>query len=164
MKKILLACGREKKQFNRLVKEFDRLKGEKLVNADIIAQIGSSNYKPKNFVFVDWLSNKELEQKIIEADLVVGDASPEIVDFSFHHDKPLIVVPRLKRYNETSSDKQLEFARMLEVSGKALKVEDITELSQKIFETRHFIPWLKSERARMIIRITLYIKGEKSKK
>ena len=163
MKRIFIALGRQGRQFNRLLKEIDCLLEQKQLPADVFAQTDASSYTPKNYNYVRQLTFEEYEQKIVESDLVIGHAGSTTVELCLHHEKPMIVVPRLKRFGETNSDNQLLFARGLEKKGKAMLVEDISDLGKRIEESRNFLPWVKSERARLIIRLTLYIKGEKAK-
>lgn len=48
-KMIFITLGSQKFQFDRLLKEVDKLVGEQFINQEVFAQIGYSKYKPKNF-------------------------------------------------------------------------------------------------------------------
>jgi hypothetical protein len=43
-----------------------------------------------------------------------------------------VVVPRLKRYQETVDDHQVEFSRALAAEGKVIAVEDLHRLSAAV--------------------------------
>ncbi|NCN39182.1 MAG: beta-1,4-galactosyltransferase, partial [Candidatus Aenigmarchaeota archaeon] len=45
---------------------------------------------------------------------------------------PVIVVPRLKKYDEHVNDHQIEITKELEKQGRILGVYDISELKEKI--------------------------------
>jgi UDP-N-acetylglucosamine transferase subunit ALG13 len=45
---------------------------------------------------------------------------------------PVVVVPRLKKYNEVIDDHQLDFARHLEKEGKVVAVYDLNKLEEAL--------------------------------
>ena len=76
---ILITVGSQKFQFNRLLKEIDELIENKIIKEEVFAQIGVSDYKPKNYKYVDFMSQDEFSNKMDEADIeFIGDALYDI--------------------------------------------------------------------------------------
>lgn len=116
-------------QFDRLIEMVDRWAGEHQ-RRDIIAQIGQSRYQPKYISAVRWLSRNEYDQKIKECSGVVAHAGTGTIIQVLGHRKPLLVVPRLSRYQETRNDHQVGTARHFEQQGYVLVARDKQEFDQ----------------------------------
>ena len=57
---IFVTVGSQKFQFDRLLKEIDRLIEEKKMKSDqVFAQIGYSTYKPRLYSYKDFLNKEE---------------------------------------------------------------------------------------------------------
>ena len=56
---IFITLGSQKFQFNRLLKEIDRLVGEGKISEGVFAQIGYSDYKPKNYRYNEFLDREK---------------------------------------------------------------------------------------------------------
>ena len=69
---IFITLGSQKFQFNRLLKKVDELIGEGVVKDDVFAQIGASDYKPKNYAYKEFLSREEFVEKT-NADMLRND-------------------------------------------------------------------------------------------
>ena len=54
---ILITVGSQKFQFNRLLSKIDELIEKKVITDKVFAQIGVSDYKPKNYEFQDTAVN-----------------------------------------------------------------------------------------------------------
>ena len=54
---IFVTVGSQKFQFDRLIKKIDELVGSKIISDQVIAQIGSSTYKPKNIEYYVVIKN-----------------------------------------------------------------------------------------------------------
>ncbi len=59
---------------------------------------------------------------------------------AINHQKTLLVMPRMKRYNEHVNDHQVETAAKFESLGHILVANKEAELIQKISEMGTFIP------------------------
>lgn len=58
---IFVTLGSQKFQFNRMLVEIDRLIDEGKIIDEVFAQIGASDYKPKNFEYKDFLTQDEFK-------------------------------------------------------------------------------------------------------
>ena len=157
--RIFIALGTHPQQFNRLLKALDRLVAGKRIKGKLFAQIGNSSYEPKNFPFTKFLKPKEYEREMKCADIIISHAGAGSIITALKYEKPLIVVPRLKRFNEHTDDHQIDLARALDERGKAIAVFDLCNLAQAIRKAKRFRPKTKSARAKLIKRIRTFLEG-----
>lgn len=150
MKKYMLfvTVGTHSQQFDRLLKEIDRI-AEKRKDLVFFAQIGNSKYIPKNFFYKKFLSKEEYE-KNFNADIIISHGGAGSIIHTLTLKKPLIVVPRLKRFNEHTNDHQLELAEFFERKKKCICVREIDELEKAIEKAKNFKPRIEEERERLI--------------
>lgn len=129
---IFITVGSQKFQFNRLLKEIDVLIENKIIKEEVFAQIGYSDYIPKNFKYVDFLNQEEFNLKIKESSLVITHAGTGVIINALKNDKKVIGVPRLSKFNEHVDDHQIqlidEFTSLNFIEG----VYEMNDLSDKI--------------------------------
>ena len=125
--------------FDRLVKEVDRLAGEGNI-ADAFIQTGFSTFKPKYCESSKAFDFYEFEQMIDKADLIISHGGAGCIAGALERDKPTILVPRLKKFNEHNNDHQLELVSVLEKAGRVLAVYDIRNLEEIINKAWRFRP------------------------
>jgi len=158
-------------QFNRLIKEIDRLKKQGKIKEKVVAQISDSDYKPENIE--DYFKYESLEKMINlikTANVVVTHGGVGSISLSLQYGKPTIVVPRLKRFNEHTDDHQLQITKELEKQGRVIAVYEIKNLglslervenTKKIKKSKKFNKKGKSKIEAMIVD---YLKDLESKK
>lgn len=61
---IFVSLGSQKFQFNRLLEYLDNLCQKKIITEEIFAQVGVSDFLPKNFEIKDFLTRDEFVEKI----------------------------------------------------------------------------------------------------
>jgi len=115
--------------FDRLLKKMDEIAGT--LNEEVVMQIGHTKYTPKNAKYFDFTTAEELKELCRKARVVVTHGAMTIVD-ALEQGTPVVVVPRLKRYNEVIDDHQLDFARELEKQGKVIAVYDVDRLDEAL--------------------------------
>ena len=71
MNLIFLILGTQKFQLNRLLRQVDELYEKGQLDETVFAQIGHSDYKPKNYDYVEFLDRESFEVKIKESSLVI---------------------------------------------------------------------------------------------
>ncbi len=122
---IFVTIGTHPQGFNRLLKHIDMLAGK--INEEIIIQRGFSSYVPRNassFTFVD-----DLSPYYSKARLVISHSATTVLEYLLTQKKPIITVPRQKKYGEHINDHQVEFALFLaKKTGipAILSISDIT--------------------------------------
>jgi UDP-N-acetylglucosamine transferase subunit ALG13 len=128
---IFVTVGTCGQGFERLIKEMDIIAGK--IEEEVIMQIGSSSYIPKNGKFFTYTnSDDEFADYIHKARLIVTHGGAGSILDALKAEKPVIIVPRLERYNEIIDDHQLELASELKDS-RADVVLNINELERVIY-------------------------------
>lgn len=107
---IYVAVGTQKFQFNRLLSMIDELIDKGEIKEEVFAQIGNSDYKPRNYEFETFLSKDEFEGYIEKCDLLITHGGVATIIAGLRRNKPVIVVPRLGKYGEHVDDHQLQIA------------------------------------------------------
>lgn len=131
---IYVTVGTDTHQFNRLLREIDRLVGEGRIRERVVAQTGSSDYLPRNYAFFRFTPQENMEKIIKESRIIISHAGVGSVITACEFKKPLIIVPRLKIFGEHTDDHQTEIAKELENQKRALAVFDISSLQKRIAE------------------------------
>ncbi|MEM5792880.1 MAG: PssE/Cps14G family polysaccharide biosynthesis glycosyltransferase [Candidatus Aenigmatarchaeota archaeon] len=133
---IFVTVGSNEHQFNRLLEEIDKLAGSSKLNDKIIAQIGNSTYIPKNIEYFKFKPYNEIEKIVEESRIIISHAGAGSIMLALEKNKPLIVVPRMKKYGEHINDHQIEITRELEKQKKLIGVYDISKLESAIYMSR----------------------------
>jgi UDP-N-acetylglucosamine transferase subunit ALG13 len=115
--------------FDRLVKEMDRIAGK--LDEQVMMQLGSTDYEPKNCDYFRFMPRNDMEDFHADARVVVCHAGTGSILTTLAHNKPLVLVPRLKRYGEVFDDHQLEISKEMESRGVTV-VYDISNLESAI--------------------------------
>lgn len=134
---IFVTLGSQKFQFNRLLKEIDRLIEENKINEEVFAQIGYSDYKPKNYRYKKFLDRDEYSIIISKADKVITHGGTGAIISAVKQDKKVIAVPRLGKYGEHVDDHQLQIV-------EEFKKLDMIECTLEINELEKSINLLKN--------------------
>lgn len=99
--------------FDRLVRAIDAAVGEGLIEDEIFAQVGENSYKPRNFESLPSLKKDLFDKYFTEASFIISHAGMGTITMALSHNKPLLVMPRLKHYKEHVNDHQVATARKL---------------------------------------------------
>lgn len=126
--------------FDRLIKALDNAVENKLITEPIFAQIGPADYFPKNFQYEKILDKETFEQKIQQADAIISHAGIGSITTALKHSKPLLVLPRLKKYGELVNDHQTQTAQKFESLGHILAAYSTDQLTEKIKLLKNFNP------------------------
>jgi UDP-N-acetylglucosamine transferase subunit ALG13 len=124
--------------FDRLVKAVDQALGNGQLNGEICAQIGESSYEPRNFPAVARMDKHQYDERIHEASAIISHAGMGTISMALDKNKPLLVMPRLKKYGEAVNDHQVAIARKFEELGHLLVAYDAEELPEKIKQLKTF--------------------------
>jgi len=153
--KIFVTVGTHPQQFNRLIKEMDKI-AEKKDEYEIFGQTGFSDYKPKNFQHKDFLEMEEFSKKIMWADLIVMHAGAGTFGACNRAGKKIIVVPRMKNFEEHTDNHQLELAKAIEEKGLGIVAIETGKLGETIKKAKEFQP-KKLEKGNIIKIIENYL-------
>ena len=118
---IFVTLGSQKFQFNRLLEAADRLK----IDEEIFAQIGYSDYKPKNFKYKDFLDRDEFLSIMDQADVVITHGGTGAIIGAVKKGKKVIAVPRLAQYGEHVDNHQIQLINQFKELNLIYSCEDM---------------------------------------
>ena len=126
--------------FDRFIRAVDNIFDQGLIDEEIFAQIGETSYKPRNFESVASLEKKVFDERFKKASSVISHAGVGTITVALKNHKPLLVMPRMKRYKEHVNDHQVATAKKFEELGHILAVYDVKDLPNGIRKLKNFIP------------------------
>ena len=113
--------------FPRLINAMDAV--AKSSDEEIIIQTGMGATVPQYATHFDFKPREEVKSIQARARAIVCHAGIGCVQDALAACRPLMVVPRLKRWGEHMNDHQLDLARAVEARGWGRMVMDIAELA-----------------------------------
>jgi len=137
---IFLTVGTYPLPFDRLVKATDTAIMEGLIEEEVFAQIGLCSYMPQNMEYVEMLQKEAFDSYFQRASSVISHAGIGAITTALKNHKPLLVMPRMKRYKEHVNDHQVATAKKFEELGHILAVYDVKDLPNGIRKLKNFIP------------------------
>lgn len=126
--------------FDRLVKSIDALVAQNGFDEEIFAQIGHSKYKPKSFKANASLDKSLFDKHMLDASCIVSHAGMGIITMALETNKPLLVMPRLKKYGEVVNDHQVAIAKQFEQLGHLLVAYEVEQIPEKLAQLKTFVP------------------------
>jgi UDP-N-acetylglucosamine transferase subunit ALG13 len=136
--------------FDRLIKTVDDACDEGLIDGEIFGQIGGSSYKPRNFESVQSLDKHLFDKCVQKASGIISHAGIGTIMMALENHKPLLVMPRLRRYGEAVNDHQFGIARKFEELGHILVAYQEDDLPERIKELRTFVPRPRRSQAKAV--------------
>lgn len=130
---IFVTVGTHEQQFDRLIKEIDKLKKDGFIKEEVFIQTGFSTYKPEYCKWSNLISYKDMDKYNREANLIITHGGPASFIAPLSYGKIPIVVPRQLKYNEHVNDHQVDFVKeVAERMGTIIPVYDIKDLKSII--------------------------------
>lgn len=108
---IFVTVGSQKFQFNRLLIEIDKLIEDKKITEEVFAQIGYSDYNPKNYNYKRFLNRDEFNNIMEKCDKVITHGGTGTIISAIKKEKKVIAIPRLMKYGEHVDDHQKELLK-----------------------------------------------------
>ena len=157
---IFITLGSQKFQFNRLLKAVDDLVEEGAIQEEVFAQIGYSDYKPRNYEFKEFLDRDEFAEMEGKAEIVIKHGGTGAIIGAVKKGKKVIAVPRLAKYGEHVDDHQLQLLKEFEKMEIIVACYDVTELENayKIIRSKQLKKY-KSNQEKIINNIEDYLKN-----
>lgn len=125
---IFVTVGSHYQGFDRLIKKMDEIAGK--IDEEIIMQIGYTKYKPTNSQYFDFAGYSKIKRLNNDARIVVSHAGVGSILTALEQKTHLIIVPRLKKYDEVVDDHQLEIARQLLENPNVTVLYDVESLDK----------------------------------
>ncbi len=139
---IFVTVGSQKFQFNRLLKEVDELIETGKIKDDVFAQIGVSDYKPKNYKYKEFITQEEFNDYLNKADIIITHAGTGVIVNAIKKGKKVIGIPRLAKYGEHVDDHQIqlinEFKEMNFIEA-AYEIDNIENSLKKVKKNKYNI-------------------------
>lgn len=129
---IFVTLGSQKFQFNRLLIELDKLVEEKKISNDIFAQIGYSDYKPKNYEFKEFLDREQFSEFMDKCDTVITHGGTGAIVGAVKREKKVIAVPRLAKFGEHVDDHQLQIIDQFTNMNFIVGVKETNEIYEAL--------------------------------
>ncbi|BCN29012.1 PssE/Cps14G family polysaccharide biosynthesis glycosyltransferase [Anaeromicropila herbilytica] len=127
---IFVVLGTQKFQLNRLLKEVDDLIERGDITEEVMAQIGFSDYEPKNYKYYRFLDKDQFDNYIAGSTMVITHSGVGSILAALKVKKPVVIYPRLKKYHEHVDDHQLDIARAFEKKKYVICKHDDETLAQ----------------------------------
>ena len=134
---ILVTVGSQKFQFNRLLEKIDELIDKRIITDRVFAQIGVSDYKPKNYEYVDFMTQDEFNKKLSEADTIITHAGTGVIINAVKKGKKVIAIPRLAKYGEHVDDHQIQLIKQFEELNFIEPCYELDHLEKKTQEIKN---------------------------
>ncbi len=127
---IFITVGTHPDQFDRLIRRIDEIAPK--IKEEIIIQRGFTKYTPRNVKYFDFTDNMDEYYK--KARLVIVQSATSLLEFSLKYGKPVITVPREKKYKEHINDHQVEFGEYFSKKTGVLMVRNVNEITPELLE------------------------------
>ena len=134
---IFITVGSQKFQFNRLLKKIDELIEKKIIKEKVFAQIGSSDYKPVNYEYIDFMNQDDFNKKLDECNLLITHAGTGVIVNAVKREKKVIATPRLARYGEHVDDHQIQLIQQFDELNFIEPLYDLDVLEIKLKEIKN---------------------------
>jgi len=123
---IFVTLGTMHLDFARLVRKMDEIAAR--TDERVVIQTGLAATLPTHAEHFAFKPREEISALIVESRLVVTHAGIGSVIDTLKAERPLIVVPRLRRFGEHNNDHQLDLAQAVETRGWGRRVLEIADL------------------------------------
>lgn len=144
--------------FDRLVKTVDEVAGEGVLDEEIFGQIGKTSYKPQHFQYTDYLDKAEFDKCIERCSGIISHAGIGSIVMALDNDKPLLAMPRLRRYHEAVNDHQVDICEKFEELGHMLVAHNAEDLRERIKQLKSFVPQKRNTQVDAVIgRINVFL-------
>ena len=127
---------------------------------DVFAQIGYSDYLPKNFSYKKFLDRDEFSKEMGKADIVITHGGTGAIIGAVKKGKKVIAVPRRAQYGEHVDDHQLQLIKQFDDLNLICSCPDIGKLDVALDTVqRTSYNSYESNTSNIISSIEDYIKG-----
>ena len=129
---IFITLGSQKFQFNRVLIEIDRLIQEEIITEKVFAQVGYSDYKPKNYKYKNFLDRDEFSEKMDKCKILITHGGTGAIIGGLKKNKKVIAIARLAKYDEHVDDHQLQIVNQFNEEGLIIGITNVDEIKKKL--------------------------------
>lgn len=131
---IFVTTGSQKFQFNRLLQKLDELVEQGIIKDKMFAQIGYSDYVPKNYEYKQFLDRDEFAAKTAECDTFITHGGTGAIIGAVKQGKKVVAVPRLAKYGEHVDDHQVQLLTQFDELNLITACYDSEDLGKALQE------------------------------
>lgn len=131
---IFVTLGSQKFQFNRILEEIDHLLDEKYIDEEVFAQIGYSDYKPKNYQYKQFLDREEFSKIMDKCDKVITHGGTGAIVNAVKKEKKVIAVPRLSKYGEHVDNHQIQIVNQFKSMELIEGISDVSKIKEALIK------------------------------
>ena len=134
---VFITLGSQKFQFDRLLKKVDELIDEGVIEDEVVAQIGASEYMPRNYSYVRFMDRNQFAETMDRCTTVITHGGTGVIIGAVKKGKKVIAVPRLAKYGEHVDDHQLQLLHQfddLQLICACYEVDQLGEFYVKLPE------------------------------
>ena len=147
---IFVTVGTHYQGFERLIKTVDELVDKDKIKENVIIQIGHSDYIPKNCKWFRFVDPEDFVKFCKKSNIVITHGGIGSIVIPLKLKKPVIVVPRYKKFLEHTDDHQLQITRYLEKEKKIIAVYGINNLEKAIINANNFSPGKLKKKSKIL--------------
>ena len=156
---IFVAVGTQKFPFNRLLKGIDDLIEQGKLKDEVFAQIGHTDYVPRNYGYKDFLTQDDFQSRIGGCDVLITHSGVATIIAGMRMEKPVVVVPRFAKFGEHVDDHQLQIAESFSTKNLVLMCRNVEELADLVESAKtHTFSKYVSQRDKVTQTIRDYLK------
>lgn len=133
---IFITLGSQKFQFNRLLIKIDELLEAGIIQEEVFAQVGASNYVPKNFKCKDYLNRDEFQEILKKSNLVITHGGTGAIVTAIKNHKKVIAVARKAQFKEHVDDHQEQIVDSFTYSNYILGITNFDEFENVLKKIR----------------------------
>ena len=137
---ILVLLGTQNNSFHRLLEEVQKNIDNGKIKEEVVVQSGYTKFNSKDMKIFKLIDKKKLSKLQDKADLIITHGGVGSIISSLEKGKKVIVVPRLKKYNEHVNDHQVEIIESFNEKGYIIGLHDVSELGEALDKVKNFIP------------------------
>ena len=104
---IFVTLGTHELEFTRLLNYLERMD----IDEDVIIQCGNTNFESKKYKVIPFLTQEQFNQVMDKCDLLICHGGVGSILSALKHNKKVITVPRLSKYNEHNDNHQVEICK-----------------------------------------------------
>jgi len=159
---IFISLGTQKFEFNRLLEYVDKLIESEFLKEEVFAQVGCTSYKPINYQYIPFLSQKEFEEKINNCSLFITHGGVGSILTGLNKNKKIIAIPRKHEFKEHVDNHQEEICNKFNELGYILTADSLEDLIIAIEKSHDFISNYQdvTSENKIVSNIKNYIYGE----
>lgn len=162
---IFVILGTQDKQFERLLKEVERLILEGVITKRVIVQTGTTSYTSDVMEIHSMLPMDQFLDYIQKSDYIITHGGAGTILDAMKQHKKIIAVPRLKAYGEHENDHQTQIIQKFAQEQYLIGCNGVEDLKEAIEQIDQFKPNICTfGNTKMIETITHYIENTNSTK